>query len=168
MIKSFKYKKGMGLVEILVAVFIFSVVLGALITINNFYLSNSSKNIKLTKATYLAEEGIEAVRIIRDNSWSNISSLSNSVDYYLSFNIASSTWEATTSPSSIDSYIRKFNLLEVERDINGKIYPIILDKGELTKESVMKTERGKRHYCNGWHKRWSSCSRRLYRENYYI
>jgi prepilin-type N-terminal cleavage/methylation domain-containing protein len=121
MIKSFKYKKGMGLVEILVAVFIFSVVLGVLITINNFYLSNSSKNIKLTKATYLAEEGIEAVRIIRDNSWSNISSLSNSVDYYLSFNIASSTWEATTSPSSIDSYIRKFNLLEVERDINGKI-----------------------------------------------
>ena len=45
MIKSFKYKKGMSLVEILVAVFIFSVVLGALITINNFYLSNSSKNI---------------------------------------------------------------------------------------------------------------------------
>ena len=121
MIKSLKYKRGMGLVEILVAVFIFSVVLGVLITVNNFYISNSSRNIKLTKATYLAEEGVEAIRVIRDTNWSDISSLLNNTDYYLYFNTASSTWQATTSPILVDSYVRKFILYEVARDANGKI-----------------------------------------------
>lgn len=115
-----KYKKGMSLVEILVAVFIFMVILGVLITINNFYLSNSSKNIKLIKATYLTEEGMEAVRVIRDTSWNQISSSTMGVPYYINFDISSSTWKATTTANSIDSYIRWFTLHDVRRDNNTK------------------------------------------------
>ncbi len=120
MIKKYKYKKGMSLVEILVAVFIFSIILGVLITINNFYLSNSSKNIKLVKATYLAEEGMEAVRIIRDTNWSKISSLTSGAPYFIDFDIASSTWVSTTTENSIDSYTRWFVLTDVMRDNTTK------------------------------------------------
>ena len=116
-----KYKRGMSLAEILVAVFIFMVVLGTLIAINNLYLLSSSQNIKSVKAAYLAEEGIEAVRVIRDNNWTNISFSTVGVPYYINFDSASSTWKATTTPNSIESYIRWFVLSQVERDSNGKI-----------------------------------------------
>lgn len=61
------YKKGIGLVEIIVAVFVLTVVLGALITVNNLYLKSSSLNIKMTKGAYLASEAVEAIKTIRDS-----------------------------------------------------------------------------------------------------
>ena len=61
--KRLNLKKGSGLVEILVAVFIFSIVLGSLITASNMYLSGAAENLNSAKGAYLGEEGIEAVNV---------------------------------------------------------------------------------------------------------
>lgn len=121
--KEKNFKKGSGLVEILVAVFVFSIVLSSLITVSNMYLSGASENLRSAKGAYLAQEGIEAVKIIRDGGWNNISSLSNDTNYYLYFDTSSSTnniWKATTTASVIDSFfIRMFKAYPVYRNVDG-------------------------------------------------
>lgn len=119
------FKKGFGLVEVIVAIFIFTLILGLLITASNMYISGAGDNLKSAKAAYLAEEGIEAVKIIRDTGWNNISAFSDNTNYYLYFDMSSSTnniWKATTTASSVDSiYIRIFKTSPVYRDSNGRI-----------------------------------------------
>ena len=116
---------GSGLVEILVAIFIFSIILGSLITVSNSYLSGAGDNLKSTKGAYIAQEGIEAVKVIRDMSWTDISSLTYNTNYYLYFDTSSTTnniWKSTSTASTIDSiFIRTFKLNAVSRDSNGRI-----------------------------------------------
>jgi Tfp pilus assembly protein PilV len=117
-------QKGIGLVEVLVAASIFSVILGSLIVASNLYFRGASDSLKVAKAAYLAEEGIEAVKTMRDVSWENISDLSDGVDYYLVFNVSSTTnyvWELTTTETDIDYFTRVLNFTEVQRDIDGRI-----------------------------------------------
>ncbi len=114
-------KKGVGLVEVLVAVFIFTIILSSLILISNMYLSGAGDNLKLTQAAYLAEEGVEAVKVIRDNNWTNISDINLGQSYYLYFSTASSTWQATTTVIYVDDFIRSFVLEEVKRNADGDI-----------------------------------------------
>jgi len=122
--KKKNFKKGISLVEILVAVFIFSVVLSSLVVATNMYLSEAGDSLKSAKAAYFAEEGIEAVKTIRDVKWTNITTLSTSTTYYLLFNTASSTnysWATTTAATSTDGFIRKINLSNANRDGTGHI-----------------------------------------------
>ena len=116
-----KFKKGIGLVEVLVAVFIFTIILSSLILVSNMYLSGAGDNLRATQAAYLAEEGIEAVKTIRDNSWSNISNMDIKTDYYLTFNTDLSIWATTTTKIYNDVFLRSFILENVIRDINGRI-----------------------------------------------
>ena len=111
-------KKGMSLVEVLVAIFIFTIILSSLILISNMYLSGAGDNLKITQAAYLAEEGIEAVKTIRDSGWANISSLNSGQTYYLYFNTVS--WQATTTKIYSDSFLRSFILEDVKRDPSTK------------------------------------------------
>lgn len=116
---------GSGMVEILVAIFIFTIVLGSLITASNQYLTGAGDNLKSAKAAYIAEEGVEAIKIIRDTDWDTVAALSNNTNYYLYWNTSSSTnntWYATTTSSLVDtSFTRTFTLEAVYRDSNGKI-----------------------------------------------
>jgi len=118
-------QKGSGLVEILVAVFIFSIILGSLVTASNMYLSGAGDSLKYAKGAYLAQEGIEAVKTIRDNNWNNISVLADNTDYFLYFDTSSSTnniWKTTSISSFTDSFfLRRFRLNSVNRDSNGRI-----------------------------------------------
>ncbi len=119
------YKKGSGLAEILVAVFIFSIILGSLVEVASIYLAGSGESLKSTKGAYLAGEGIEAVKIIRDTGWGNITSFTDNTNYYLYFDTSSSTnniWKATSTISLVDSiFTRTFKSNSVYRDINGRI-----------------------------------------------
>jgi prepilin-type N-terminal cleavage/methylation domain-containing protein len=120
-----KLKKGFGLVEVIVAIFIFTLILGLLITASNMYISGAGDNLKSAKAAYIAEEGMEAVKIIRDTGWNNISTLSDNTNYYLYFDTSSSTnniWKATSTDAFVDSiFIRTFKTSPVYRDLNGRI-----------------------------------------------
>lgn len=151
--KKENFKKGMMLAEILVAVFIFSITLSVLININNFYLTSVSSSLKSVKAAYLAEEGMEAVRIIRDTDFSHFINLNERENYYLHFiNSASSTWEATSSISSkntdgidrwfvLDSTRREYNKITTSTgdiDLNTKkvtVYVSWDDRGNINTKS---------------------------------
>ena len=80
---------------------------------------------KSAKGAYLAEEGIEAVKIIRDTGWSNITNLTDNTNYYLYFDTSSSTnniWKATSTASLVDSiFTRIFTLNPVYRDTDGRV-----------------------------------------------
>ena len=118
------FKKGISLVEILVAVFIFSIVLSSLVVATNMYISESGDSLKSAKAAYFAEEGIEAMKTIRDVKWANITSLSTSTAYYLTFNNSSSTnyfWSTTTTATSTDGFTRKITISNVNRNSTGHI-----------------------------------------------
>ncbi len=113
-----KYKKrmrGIGLVEVLVGAAIISFVLIGSVSVLQLYAVASRANIEKTQAAYLLEEGVEAVRSLRDESWlSNIALLTESMPYYLVFE--SGKWKATTTRLLFDSrFERRFRLYPVYR-----------------------------------------------------
>lgn len=67
-------QSGQSLIELLVAMAIFVTVIGSI----SFLILDSYASLRLseeiTKANFLAEEGLETSRSIRDNSWSELSS----------------------------------------------------------------------------------------------
>lgn len=102
--KRINNKKGIGLIETVVAVAILSTALGAIIITFSFYLKAALQNTEVIKATYLAEEGMEAMRIFRDSSWDTyIDSLSLNTDYYLNYATTTKTW--STSSNAQSNYI---------------------------------------------------------------
>ncbi len=107
---------GFSLVEVMIGSSIILIGFFALISAFNGYLRIASANANTLQASLLAEEGIEAVRLLRDNGYAaNISALSNDTNYYLSWN--GSGWVATTTRILVDSlYERKFVLSAVNRD----------------------------------------------------
>jgi len=109
-------KKGFVLVEALVTAAILSFVLAG--TIGGFLLSlqRSFENGAAVQATFLAEEGIEALHVMRDNGWdANIAPLASGSTIYLEFD--GTTWQATTTNSYIDGiFERVITITEVRRD----------------------------------------------------
>lgn len=74
------------------------------------------------QATTLAEEGLEAMRFIRDSGWSNLTTFPEGSPVYLDF--TGTAWVSTTSISKmyIDSvFIRTILVEEVLRDANHEI-----------------------------------------------
>lgn len=115
------FQKGITLVEVLVATAIILSFLIALISVHNTYLRSSFSNLDEIKATYLAEEGIEAVKGLRDASWTtNIAPLVNGTSYYLVY--TGTLWATSTTFALIDSkYTRKVVLSAVNRDASSDI-----------------------------------------------
>lgn len=128
--KSPKFKKnpvssdfmsGFGLVELIIVVAI------VMTSVVGFYglefsalklLRSEKENLE---ASLLAQESLEAVRLVRDESWSGISSLAINTPYYPVF--FAGKWNlASTSPGMInDKYSRLVILEEVKRNSQGQI-----------------------------------------------
>lgn len=120
-IKINKYKKGMGLVEVVIAS---AIVMASLVSIMGVYNSMASLSLRNTdaiQATFLAEEGIEIVRILRDKGWANIASSTNGTEYSFYWNYASSTWVSTTTIIESDIFERRVVYSPVYRDVNFNI-----------------------------------------------
>lgn len=109
-------KKGATLIEALIATSIIMAFLVALVSVHNTYLNSSFSDLFEVKATYLAEEGIEAVKGLRDTSWTNnIVSQTNDTLYYLIF--SNGAWALTATPLLIDSkFSRTIVFSEVMRN----------------------------------------------------
>lgn len=109
--------KGFGLLEIVVAISIVSFSLFSVMSAVILALRVSEGSGKNVQAAYLLEEGVEALRILRDTSWQNkIANLAAGVNYYFVF--GNGAWQATTSaPALIDQiFERKFVLENVYRN----------------------------------------------------
>jgi Tfp pilus assembly protein PilV len=115
MIKNINNNKNRGfmMVEVIIAVSIIVVSVLAIMAVAQKSIYVSRQALHVSQATFLLEEGAEVVRILRDNSWNNISSLVNATDYYPSF---SESWSLSTTPSVVGIFTRKVNIASVNRD----------------------------------------------------
>lgn len=113
-------QRGFGLVEAVIAISIVASFIVILASVNTIYLKISYGQSSKIQAAFLAEEGIEAMRFARDVSWStNISPLSNGLNYYLAF--TGSSWQATTTPIYIGAFDRRIRFESVYRDSGDNI-----------------------------------------------
>lgn len=122
-----KLKSGFSLLELVLAIAIFSFssfTLATMIIDSNISTRLSADR---TEALLYAKEGVEAVRSIRDNDWATWASTTDGY-YGLLIDEASSTWAFNASTSDLinDKYTRMVNLatdLEVDtsRDVSVNI-----------------------------------------------
>jgi Tfp pilus assembly protein PilV len=113
-------KKGFLTVEILIVASIMTISFLAITTVAQKSIQISHQSLHVLQASFLLEEGAEAVRILRDNAWSNI----NNGNYGLSFETPTTACPAPTCPTwkflgnseAIGSFTRKVNIADVNRD----------------------------------------------------
>ncbi len=125
--------RGFGLLEIVIAVAIISATIFSLSYV--FLIASKLETMSLDKirANFIAEEGLEASRFLRDTSWAgNLAGLSQGQTYYFSFATTTSTWSVGTNGSEIDKlFLRKVTLENVYR--NGSYD--IADSGALDSDT---------------------------------
>jgi type IV pilus modification protein PilV len=63
------YKRGFTLIEVLTALFIVAIGLSSVFGVINRVLNSTSNSVNRMTASYLAQEGVEIVRNIRDSNW---------------------------------------------------------------------------------------------------
>lgn len=114
-------KSGFGLLEIIVGIALISISIFGITSVSVISLRVMNESLNNVKASFLLEEGVEVVKILRDKSWLlNITPIVLGNDNYLNFN--GLTWQTTSINTFIDSqFERKFVLENVLRDANYDI-----------------------------------------------
>lgn len=100
-----------GLVEIIIAIAIISISLFALSNAANLAFLFIEETTREGRVSFLLEEGLEAVRILRDLSWAeNIAPLASDTPYYPIFNVG---WSLVGSdPGPIDGIFTRSVIFE--------------------------------------------------------
>jgi type II secretory pathway pseudopilin PulG len=111
---------GVSLVEVLIGISIISALLVVIGYSINSYVAARAALLNNTKATYLAEEGLEIVRSIRDDDWTTIDGLPTNTARYLS--VSTTTVSIVTTPEVIDGqFYRQFIVRPVYRNASDDI-----------------------------------------------
>jgi Tfp pilus assembly protein PilV len=106
--------RGFMMVEVVIAVSIITVSILATMAVAQKSVYLSRQAFHSTQAAFLLEEGAEAVRITRDNAWTNISGLTAGTNYYPTF--GSGTWSLSTTANTVGIFTRKVTIANVNRD----------------------------------------------------
>ena len=121
--KNFKLKLsgGVGLIEAVAGISIASIFIFSLMLASQLSQKIVGESVRNTQSSFLLEEGVDAVKILRDTSWSSgIGNLTVGSNYFFSYN--GTTWVSTANNVYIDSiFERKFKLDNVYRDANDDI-----------------------------------------------
>lgn len=125
--------RGVSLVEVLIAS---AIIMSSVVSIMGVYSGLTSiaiRNTAKVQAGMLLDEGAEALRFMRDVSWStNINPLVNGTTYtlYWDYTVANYGWKATTTRDMIDDqFDRTFVVSSVNRD--ATTYDIVNSGGTL-------------------------------------
>lgn len=103
-----KNNTGITLVEVVIGAAIIASSFVAVIGIYATLTRYSSRALPRMQASMLTEEGIEALRAMRDAGYaSQIGTLNTGTNYYLSWSTASSTYIATTTPVITDTFFTR-------------------------------------------------------------
>ncbi len=113
-------RKNLGFmtVEVLIAISIMTISILASMAVSQKALQVSRQALHTSQANFLLEEGGEAVRILRDNNWTNISNLVAGTVYYPTF--SGGTWTLSTTANTVDRFTRTVVVASVKRDDNTK------------------------------------------------
>ncbi len=136
-----KTNDGFSLIEIIIASSVMLIVWLAVFYTYSVLTQFSNRNTSSIKASMLLEEGSEALRSLKDSSWTaNITASSvctSSNPCRLSYNTANNSWSATTSNIMIDGkFDRTFFLSDVNRDSN---FNVVISGGTLDSGSKKAT-----------------------------
>lgn len=115
---------GVGIIEVIGILAIVTIGLFALNELIAFNFGVTSKGIFQERALALAQEGVEVMTILRNQSWSGeIDSLIVGTSYYPQFNSGTNTWSLTTTPPPLINGIfnRSIVIEDVYRDASNNI-----------------------------------------------
>ena len=107
-------KRGLTGIEVLIGVSIVALILVFTTHTIARFINVGAETSEKIQALYLAEEGIEMVRYIRDDQWSHISSLTDGTTYYL--DVTPAAIATSTTKEVIGQFTRSFVLEPVERN----------------------------------------------------
>jgi len=109
------HEKGQSLVELVIAIGIFVIVISSLaFLIFNSYTAGFLAS-EITKANFLAEEGLEATRSIRDNNWQDLTNGDHGLDN------SSGNWQFSGQPEIINGkFTRVIIVEEIDSDPDRK------------------------------------------------
>lgn len=102
------------MVEVLVAISIITVAISVSMSVAQKSIHLSRQAFHTNQAAFLLEEGAEAVRVMRDDAWSNISSLVAGTIYYPTF--VGETWTLSITPNTVGIFTRTAVITSVNRD----------------------------------------------------
>jgi Tfp pilus assembly protein PilV len=113
--------KGFTIVEALIASSVALIVILGVTSAFTLTLSASTGTVNRVQASFLQEEGQEAIRLMRDDSWTtNIAGQTAGTPFYLTYSGA--TWKATSTPQYIDGkFLRTVTLDTVSRNGSSDI-----------------------------------------------
>ncbi|OHA39959.1 MAG: hypothetical protein A3G59_02260 [Candidatus Taylorbacteria bacterium RIFCSPLOWO2_12_FULL_47_20] len=118
-----KYKegqRGVSLVEVVVAAAILSLFGAAIAEFMSSLLRTSDDGAKIVNVSLSAEEGVEAVRLIRDRGWTQyVEPLVSGTKYYIYF--GGGMAEATTTEITQGGLTRYFKVYPAYRDAGGDL-----------------------------------------------
>jgi Tfp pilus assembly protein PilV len=118
--------RGFLMVEVVIATAIIITFVLVALSVASKSVSFAHETVHLTQTSFLLEEGAEAVRIARDNDWTNISNLVPATIYFPTF--AGGTWTLSTTPSQVGIFTRSVTVSAVNRNqITGDISSIGLN-----------------------------------------
>ncbi|MEA3357730.1 MAG: hypothetical protein U9Q67_04840 [Patescibacteria group bacterium] len=106
--KILKKEAGFSLIEVLLASAMFVVIVSSIAGAMIYGLQGSVISGTKTRASYLAEEGIEATRNIRDNDFANL------VDGPHGITISSNTWAFSGTYDTVDSFTRQIDVTTID------------------------------------------------------
>lgn len=103
------------MVEIIVVVAVVMVAFTAILQLFKLQVQEERSKREELQAYALLAESLEAVRVIRDDAWTNLSSLTLGADYYPI--ISGNAWTLiATNPGPIDGFTRWVTVNSVRRD----------------------------------------------------
>lgn len=118
---NFEKRGGFGLIETVVGAAIIGLVLVGLTQVGQFtFRVVGESNVKL-RAAFMAEEGLEAVRLIRDAGWSNVTAFSVCTPYYPVWSGGAWQLEAGETTAEDTTFTRVVRFEAVSRDGNDDI-----------------------------------------------
>lgn len=116
------------MIEVVIGSAVITIGLLSLVGTYNYFLRIMVHNTPNIQAAYLLQESIEAMQLLRDQSWNaNIATLSvsTSTKYYLTFSTTTSKWSATTTKLALidEQFDRAINASSTYRNTNHDIVP---------------------------------------------
>jgi Tfp pilus assembly protein PilV len=112
--------RGVTVVEVLIGVAILGVATVFLAQSFGLFFTNGSLVQHTTKASFLAAEGMEMVRFVRDDDWNTIAGLTNGTSYAPS--VSAGAVSLTTTPEVIDgTFTRTIVFSPLYRNANDDI-----------------------------------------------
>lgn len=113
-------KSGVTLVEVILGISIISIAAVAIGYSIDAYVATRAALLSDLKAAYLAEEGYELVRSVRDDDWMVLGALALDTLHYL--DVSSTTATVTATPEVIDGeYTRSFELEALYRNASDDV-----------------------------------------------